>query len=336
MRRPARRAVLTVAWLVVAAILSLGAAGIAGSMAHQPGTPARAELTYVGDQAIEPGLDSAEADLIAISNEVSRLGEMGRTALGALVSKDLDTLTTTVDDGTELSLSIFVHSQALKGKLLGLPGLFPNPDLVISPEAQRRHDLALQAVTSTDGLAPAWTRLSAGALAATRLTSLLDEHDQSTASAAESGRAGKYTESLNALAQSDTLITRSRELRDAIAPSVDVGTLTQWLDLNAAYDKALRNLYQALIDSKGSVTAKVREAFAAEKTALAALPADTKGLVVILAEIGRGGLNQAVITIEEARGDLEAAVGLLDAGPDASPAGGANGDSDGPPDSPAP
>jgi hypothetical protein len=99
-----------------------------------------------------------------------------------------------------------------------------------------------------------------------------------------------------------------------------VSTLNQWLDLNEAYDKSLRNLYQALTDSKGLVNAKVTAAFAAEKAALAALPADTKGLVVILAEIGRGGLNQAVITIEEARGDLEAAVGLLTAGPDASPA----------------
>jgi hypothetical protein len=42
---------------------------------------------------------------------------------------------------------------------------------------------------------------------------------------------------------------------------------------------------------------------------------------VILAEIGRGGLNQAVITIEEARGDLEAVVGLLTAGPDGVNAG---------------
>ena len=31
--------------------------------------------------------------------------------------------------------------------------------------------------------------------------------------------------------------------------------------------------------------------------------------MIILAEIGRGGLNQAVIGIEEARGELDAAIG---------------------------
>ena len=34
------------------------------------------------------------------------------------------------------------------------------------------------------------------------------------------------------------------------------------------------------------------------------LPPDTRGLVVIMAEIGRGGMNGAVITIEEARAKL--------------------------------
>ena len=49
------------------------------------------------------------------------------------------------------------------------------------------------------------------------------------------------------------------------------------------------------------------EAFDAEAAARERLPADTRGLVIILAEIGRGGLNQAVIGIEEARGKLDAA-----------------------------
>jgi hypothetical protein len=318
MKRRARRAALAVVWLVVAAILSLGAAGIVGSMAHQPGTPARAELTYAGDQAIEPGLDAAEAGLVTLSDEVSRLGELGRGALGALVSRDLDTLDATVADGTRLSETIATHSQALRTTLLGLPGIGPDEALVISPEAQRRHTLALRAILSTDGLAAAWSRLGAGALAATRVTVLLVGHDQTTGEAAAAGRAGDYTTALAKLTTSDDEIAQARKLSADLA-GVDVSTLTQWLDLNAAYDKALRNLYQALIDSKGAVTATVRDAFDAEKVALAALPADTKGLVVILAEIGRGGLNQAVITIEEARGDLEAAVGLLTLAPDGNP-----------------
>src|SRR5437899_750723 len=138
---------------------------------------------------------------------------------------------------------------------------------------------------------------------------------QPTAAAAAAGVAGKYASALDTLTKSDDEIAQARTLRDELPPGVDVSTLNQWLDLNAAYDKSLRKLYQALTDSKGLVNPKVQAAFAAEKAARAALPADTKGLVVILAEIGRGGLNQAVITIEEARGDLEAAVGLLTAAP---------------------
>jgi hypothetical protein len=320
MKGLAGRAGLTAAWLAVAAILSLGAAGIAGSMAHQPGTSSRAELTYEGDKAIEPGLAAAEADLVSLSDEVSALGELGRGALGALVGRDLVSLDTTIADGTRLSETIATHSESLRRTLLGLPGVGPNAALAISPEVQRRHTLALRAIESTDGLKDAWERLGAGALAATRVTVLLVDHDKTTGEAAAAGRAGKYPAALDKLTESDGQIAQARSLRDDLAASVDVSTLTQWLDLNANYDKALRNLYKALIDSKGNVTAKVRAAFDAEKAALAALPADTKGLVVILAEIGRGGLNQAVITIEEARGDLEAAVGLLTAGPEGSPA----------------
>jgi hypothetical protein len=315
MKGLARRAGLAVVWLVIAAILSLGAAGIAGSMAHQPGTAARAELTYTGDQAIEPGLKAAEAELVALSNDVSRLGELGRGALSALVAQDVATLDTTIADGSTLSVSIAARSQALRTSLLTLPGTGPDAALVISPDAQRRDALALRALESTDGLADAWSQLGSGALAATQVTVLLGEHDKTTGEAAALGAVGKYTQALEKLTTSDTEIAQARALRDNLPGGVDVTTLTQWLDLNADYDKALRDLYQALIDSKGKVTAKVRDAFDGEKKARAALPADTKGLVVILAEIGRGGLNQAVITIEEARGDLQAAVGLLTAGP---------------------
>ena len=60
MSGPVGRAVLAVAWLAIVAVLSLGAAGIVATMAHQPGTGARPELTYAGDAAAEPELEAAE------------------------------------------------------------------------------------------------------------------------------------------------------------------------------------------------------------------------------------------------------------------------------------
>ena len=63
------------------------------------------------------------------------------------------------------------------------------------------------------------------------------------------------------------------------------------------------------------MTPDVRAAYDAEAAARERLPADTKGLVIILSEIGRGGLNQAVIAIEEARAELDAALAARTAFP---------------------
>ena len=52
------------------------------------------------------------------------------------------------------------------------------------------------------------------------------------------------------------------------------------------------------------MTDAVREAAARERAAKELLPPDARALVVILGDVARGGLNQAVIAIEEARGAL--------------------------------
>ncbi len=307
-----RRVALTVAWLVVAALVSLGAAGIVGAMAHLPGTPSRAELTYQGDKAIEPGLAEAERSLGDLAGEVRQLSELGRNALTALVSRDVDTLQASVSEGGDLTHSIDTHASELRAKLEGLPGLAGGNELVLSEEARDRQARALRALDATNGLALAWSRLASGSVAATRITVLLEDHDTTTAAAAALGQSGKYTEALDRLTESDDMIAEARDLRDELkSGGVDVSTLTAWLDLNSEYDAALRRLYVAVVASNGTVTPEVRAAFDAEAAARKRLPGDTKGLVIILAEIGRGGLNQAVIGIEEARGKLDATVGLL-------------------------
>jgi hypothetical protein len=151
-------------------------------------------------------------------------------------------------------------------------------------------------------------------LAALDLTTLILDHDTSTAHAASQGRGGDYDAALATLDGSDALTARARALRDQLAPTTDVTTLTTWLDRNAAYDTALRTLYASLRDSKGIVTAKVRAAFAEEQTTRAALPPDTRGLVVILGDVARGGLNQAAIAIETARGQLDAVLAGMQPG----------------------
>ncbi len=322
MKRLVRRVVMAALWLSVAVLISFGAAGIVSGMAQPPGTPARAELTYAGDQAIEPGLDAAEAELLLLAGDVHRLSDLGREALGQLVGRDVAALEQAVDEGEQLTLQIQLRANDVRQALEALPGVGPNAALVLSPESQARHARALAALDTTEGLVPAWSTLASGALSATRIQVLLTEHDEVAAAAAADGRAGRYEEALAKLDEADGMIEDARELRDDLAATVDVATLTTWLDLNADYDAALRRLYQAILDANGRVNAEVRAAFDAELVARERLPENTRGLVIILSDIGQGGLNQAVIAIERARGGLDTAIAEIQAagvshGPDA-------------------
>ena len=306
-----KRVVLALAWLIIVAIVSVGGAGLVAAMANQPGSAARAELTSDGDAAASAALDAALLDLAELTGEVDRLGEFGRGALTALVSSDFATLDAAVADGQALARTIDSHSALIREKLLVLPGSGPNEALVWSPEIGRRRDLALAAVGATGGLEVSWARFAAGSTVANRLTLLLTNHDATAGKAAASGRAAKYAAALKTLAQAQAMLTEAKGLRDRLANTVDVTTLTQWIERNDEYDTALARLYNATIAAKGKITQELKDAFSAELKAHALLPSNTSGLVIILAEIGRGGLNQAVIGIEETRATLQAAVDRL-------------------------
>ena len=58
------------------------------------------------------------------------------------------------------------------------------------------------------------------------------------------------------------------------------------------------------------MTKDVRAAIDAERKAKDRLPPDSRGLIVIMSEIGRGGMNSAVIAIEETRGRLTDALAV--------------------------
>ncbi len=100
-------------------------------------------------------------------------------------------------------------------------------------------------------------------------------------------------------------------IRDRLANTTDVSTLDQWIGRNRRYDQILKTLYGALRDSGGVVNDIVRAAYQEESQARANLPPDTRGLVVIIADIGQGGLNQAVIAIDQARARLTLAIQAL-------------------------
>lgn len=303
-----RTLLLALAWMAAALLIALGAAGIVASMNHVPDAATRPELTWTGDRAAEPAMDAATDQLRALSGEVDALGDIARLALTQVVSGDVDALSTTIGDGTTQIGTVQGEAAELDEHLRSIPGVGANAELRLSDGMRDRYRALAETQGLTEGLQADWIQFSSRALSAATLSGLLTRHDRQTADAAAEGSAAHYRQALDLLDASDRTIDQARGLRDNLAGSTDVATLTAWIDRNAAYDAALRRLYEALLESKGHVTDKVREAFAGEQAAREQLPKDTRALVVIMSDVARGGLNQAVIAIEEARGALSSAL----------------------------
>lgn len=307
----ARRTLSAVAWLLVVVVLALGSAGVVAQWSHPAGTPARAELTWYGDRTVAPSLDAAQTDLVAISDDMDRLALLARGALAAVTADDQGPFNAALAEGAGTARRIESASAALRANLLALPGATAADALRLGADVLARRAAMLGALESAAGIGGSWARLTAGSLAASELITLLTDHDRTVAAAAAEGRASDYEAALETVARATAMLDRAAEIRDRLANTTDVSTLGDWLGRNRRYDAALAGLYAALRDSGGIVNDAVREAFREEGAARADLPPDTRGLVLIVAEIGRGGLNQAVIAIEQARGRLNLALEAL-------------------------
>jgi hypothetical protein len=303
-----RSFVMAAAWLAAAAVIALGGAGIVATANHLPGTTARAELTAKGDQAVGPALDAATAQLQGLADGVDGLSATARTALTQMVAGDVSSLQASVATGTQQLADVQAQAASLEAALGSIPYMGDDSGLQVSGNMRSRHDQLSATSGVTSGLEQAWTGFTGQALDAASLTGLLTLHDQQTAAAVKEGAAGHYPQALKLLDESDATIARSRVLQDRLAGHTDVSTLGAWLDRNAAYDAAVRTLYGAMVASRGRVTKDVRAAFQGEAAAREALPKDTRALVVIMSDIAEGGLNQAVIAIEGARGSLSDAL----------------------------
>ena len=307
-----RRLIGGLVWLAFVVIIALGAAGIVTGMDHPPGTATRGDLTAAGDAHVTPLLDAAQADLSGLADQVEALGAQARRALAALNGSDAATAQAAVAEGDRLVADAAARTTALRRELAAVPYVgTPQAGLTISDAVMARHAALVAALDATDGLDVAWTRLTIGSVAATSMSGLLAEHDRLVGLAVGLGRLAKYTDAIKLLDQAQLQIAAARVLRDQLVATVDVSVLDQWLDRDAGYDVALRDLYKAISKVGKRVTDATRAAVKAEAQARARLPADGRGLVIIMADIGRGGMNGAVIAIEEARAKLTDA---LDAG----------------------
>jgi hypothetical protein len=302
--------VLGLAWIAAAALLAFGAAGIVVGVDHLPG-PARPELTYAADTSLEPVLDRAASELAGISADVDSLGQMGRRALSAMVTSDEGLLDTLTAEGVVVASAIEDRAAALRLELSTLPLLGEGAELRVGADVRARHARLLEGLDATSDLEESWAVLTAGSIAAQRMTALLEGHDAAAFAATTAGRSADYDEALTRLDEAEADLASATDLRDKLAGTIDTSTLDEWLRRNREYDAALRRLYTAFRDSGGVVTQEVRDAVAAERTAREQLPKDPSGLIIIVVEIARGGANQAVIEIEQKRAFLAATLQIL-------------------------
>jgi hypothetical protein len=306
-----RRIGVAIAWTLAFAVIAFGSAGIASAMAHPPAGLGRPELTWAGDLAIRPSLDAATDDLVALSEEVDALALLGRGALAALAGSDWELLDETVSNGSTVVLGIRADTAALQASLVGLPGMGGDVELNVSAATIERHRRLVDAAGVTQDLARNWASIANGSLSAARLSTLLTRHDELVVAAIEAQLARDFTAAIERIDEATAQLDEAKVLRDRLANAVDVATLDEWLRRNRDYDTALKALYVASAASPDRVTPELRAALAAEAAARAQLPRTTRNLVIIMGEIGRGGLNQAVIAIDSARGRLSTALQAL-------------------------
>jgi hypothetical protein len=297
-------------WLLAVIVIALGAAGVvAGMDTPRADGVDRSGRNARGDAAVDAALDGVETDLQALAGAVHELSQQGRMIIASVSGNDTEAAAAATERGTQLVADIKTRAAAIRDELGAVPLIgTPAAAYEVSRSALDRHAAYLGSLDATDGLEEAWTRLTVGSLSATRMSELLAAHDAAVAAAAEAGRDADYEAALARLDEADAAIAGAKELRDRLAATVDVTTLDQWLARSAGYDVALRKLYTAIRDSGGRITAEVRTAMRGEQRAQALLPPDTRSLVLIMSDIGRGGMNAAGIDIETAADDLDEAL----------------------------
>ena len=315
-RDTARQGGLALVWLLAAALIALGAAGVvAGMDTPGPNGADRTGRTGHGDAVANASLDAIQGDLQTLSDNVASLGEQARSILAAMSSNETDTVDTATAQGTQLVSDIKARAERIRTALGEVPIIgTPAAAYELSQDTIDRHDAYLGGLKSTDQLDSAWAGLVVSALAANRLSGLLADHDQAVVDAATAGRKADYPTALSHLDDADKAIADARKLRDQLKATVDVSTLDQWLDRSHAYDVALRALYVAV--RGGATTQEIRQAVEKEQAAKNQLPPDTRSLVLIMADIGQGGINDAAADIDQAHSDLEEALAPpVEAGP---------------------
>jgi hypothetical protein len=317
----AGRALRGLFWTILFVVLAAGGAGLVSAAWHAPGTPERAELTYPGDAALDARLDAATATLEDIADEVEVLADAAKAALADVSNTDVESLQESLERGGDAAATIEQRTRAARNALAGLPGDGPDAPVRYSNATLVRRSVVLTAIDAASGLALHWRAVAARVIETANLTTLLDRHDQTVLAAAADGRASRWQRAIDTLDLALGTVADVQTLRARLIAGEDGTVLDEWIKRNRDYDVALRALYRALRSSDGVVTARVEAASLDEQRARNLLPPDRRTIVVIVSEVTRGGLTEALVAIEDARARIDDALEQADGPvPSGSPA----------------
>jgi hypothetical protein len=302
------RAIRGLVWAVVLVVLAASGAGLVGQAWHPPGSSARAELTYTGDAALDARLDAATQQLTLIAAEVDSLAAEAKIALEEVTSSDPTRLRDSLQRGGQAATTIEVATDVLREALDDLPGDEPAATISYSNDTLVRRSAVLTAVDAAAGVAAHWQQVAARSTEAANLTGLIAAHDETVLDAAAKGRRRNYAEAVTILDSALATVVSIRELRVRLIAGTENTVLDEWIERNGNYDVALRTVYRALDESGGAVTVEVQSARRDERIAFEQLPPDRRTIIVIVSEVTRGGLTQAVLAIDDAHGRIDAAL----------------------------
>jgi hypothetical protein len=316
------RAIRGIVWTALFAVLAAGAAGLIAQASHAPGSPARADLTAEGDAVLNARLDQATDRLQTISDDVDSLADDAKTALEQLAASDPSKLQDSLDQGGEVAGKIETETRALLASLTNLPGSEPDAALRYSNDTLVRRAAVVAALDAAAGLNAQWLQVAGKAAEVAQLIALIDGHDKVVLDAAAQGRKAQYAKAVATLDDAILAVANVKAQRDKLIADPGPTVLDEWIARNRDYDLALQGLYAALVQSRGNPqTVKVQAARRAERAAFDQLPPDRRTIIVIVAEAARGGLTQAVLAIEDARGRIDDALAeaATEAGASAQP-----------------
>ena len=307
------RILLRVGWLVLAATLAFGSAGIVAATEHAPSTGARPELTWAADNELSARLDSAVRDLARLKDDVDALGEAARQILTSLAQVNRTDLQAAQDSGWNAVNSIDAGAAALSARLeCAAWDSTLQTELVktYSPAMVDRYHQVCLAIGSVAPLHDDWQAMVDGSATAMRVVNDIETHDSNAGDALQLATQGRYQDALNQLVRATDSLADANTIASTLSGIADVSTLTTWLSRTRAFDDALSLLWQTMIDSKGKVTAKVTTALRGVNDAKALLPTNNDVLQVVLYEAA-GNLTSSGISIETARGKLGSALADL-------------------------